>query len=354
MNIGGLQLDFYDRSDRDLIAQDRVALEKAGLLDMRLCGRDELDKLANTGFGLFGITKRGQIVRRFPIHDAEHAKLAAVYFLRNRHKLPPSVSEKIAMRIHAACATFDVPSPFDGLEVNTAVLHEGPIDLDRASGHWNPKQAAATTEDDYALVVTRADGEKIGFYFCGTKEALQEAADTFETDGWRELDPAMRTEVARSLEERLRGEGFFVPEKVASYAATDLSPDLRDWLVARHSLVPSTSRKALTEMWEKRAEFKGNALGRTLEQFDRMHGLQIYWDGKLADPYRSCYAAAAGESVKVAGTDVSEAQIRQIASNTKKLAQFFDMSSIAEFQRDPVAVFKSLPRPTQEILVGVE
>ena len=352
MDIGGLQLDVYDRSEKDLLTTDRAYLEKGGMLDVELCASDEIDKLANHQFGLVGMTRQGQIVRRFPIHDHDHTKLAAFYFLRNKEKMPPLVAEKVAMRIHAACDEHKVPSPFGDAEVDHSILHEGPIDLDRADGHWSQKTAAAPGEDDYALVVERHDGEKVGFYYCGNHDALKDAAEAFAYDGWQELEPAIRVKVAESIAERLRGEGFHVPEKVAAYAATDISPDMHHWLIARESLVPSSSRKALVEMWEKRADFTGRALGRTLEQFDRMHGLNVYWDGSLADPYKSCYLPSPGETIKVAGTDFSEEQIRTLAFDTKKLARVFSTSAIAEFQRDPIAVFKSLPRPTQEVLVG--
>lgn len=352
MNIGGLQLDVYDRSEKDLLTEDQAALEKGGMLDVELCSSDELDKLANSRFGLVGMTRRGQIVRRFPLHDPSHTKLAAFYFLRNKEKMPPPVAEKVAMRIHAACDEHQVVSPFGDAEVDPSVLHEDPLDLDRAEGHWQPKQASTPSEDDYALVIERRDGEKVGFYYCGDHESLKEAAQTFDLDGWQELEPAVRVKVAEGLRDRLVGEGLFVPEKVASYASTDVNGDLRHWLIAREGLVPSSSRKALTEMWSKRAEFQGHKLGSVLEQFDRMHGLNVYWDGKLADPYKSCYLPSPGETIKVAGTDFSEEQIRELAFNTKKLARIFDTPAIAEFQRNPIEVFRSLPRPTQEVLVG--
>lgn len=352
MKIGGLQLDAYD-AGIDVFRQERDSLEQCGLLDTELLSVEKVAELPDHRFGLVGMTKNGELVRRFPLHDDGNTKLSAFFFARNRAKLPSALAEKVALRIHAACQEHGVLSPIDGATVSPAdimaAVRSGPFDLEEAEGHFPaPKTAAA--EDDYAVVIEKK-GEKVGLYYVGNRDAIVEAAERFCDDGWRELTPELRVKVSESLVERLRGEQLPVPEKVAAYAAETLSPVLEHWLDARRALVPSTSHKALDEMWEKRASFGGRDLGRTLEVFDRMHGVHEHWDHGILDPFLSCYASPPPGSIKVGEQTVPEGDVRRLIFDTKKLASFMDLRTIATLQQNPISGFQALPRPTQEFLL---
>jgi hypothetical protein len=356
MEVAGLILDVYDLTPEDL-ARDRAALEKIGAMDAERLDPDALDKLPDHQFGLVGITKRGRKVRRFPLHDSEHAKLAALYFSRNGPKLPTEVAEKVAARIHAACLHHGVPSPLGSAQIEKVAesLLEGAIDLGAAS-HTTLGMARATTpdpvDDDYAVIVERGNGEKIAYYYIGDRKALKEAAETFEDNGWREIrQPELRAKIAQSIAERLSGEDLPVPPTVANYASTDVNPEFATWVDARLSLVPHEKRAALKQLVQKKAEFSGHGLGRALETFDRMTGLDQYWDVGLADPFKSCYAAPI-QSIKVGKVELRPEDLKKLAGDPKRLGQFFDTYGVLEFQRDPEGVFSSLPLPTQELIAS--
>ncbi len=356
MEVAGLILDAYDLTIEEL-AKDREAIEKVGAIDAERLGPQQIDELQDHHFGLIGITKRGRKLRRFPLHDAEHAKLAALYFSKNGHKLPVEIAEKVATRIHAACTHFGVPSPFGQVEIEKLAesLLEGPVDLGAAPDvtlGMARLKTAEPSDDDYAVVVEKSDGEKIAYYYLGDRRALQEAARTFEDGGWREIaQPELRVKVAAAIAERLTGEGLEVPSRVADYASTDVRPDFEAWIDARRTLVPHEKRAALKELVQKKADFSGHGLGRALETFDRMAGLDQYWDAGLADPYQSCYAAMPGV-IKVGRVEIRPESLRKLAQNPEKLGEFFDTYGVLEFQRDPEGVFESLPAPTQELLAA--
>ena len=118
----------------------------------------------------------------------------------------------------------------------------------------------------------------MALYYIGTRSATAEAAQTFEED-YRELEPSVRAKVASSIRNRLHKHDMPVPTKVAAYAGRALSENLQDCLLERRHIVDDESAKeALNGLWEKRSEFAGTKLAEVLETFDRLHGLNKYWD----------------------------------------------------------------------------
>jgi hypothetical protein len=355
MHIAGLVLDIYDQTDSGLLADDKDGLKTAGLLTAKLCSVEDLDRLPDSAFGLVGMTKNGSGVRKFALHDADATRLSAFYFAKNYKKLPPKVAEVVAIRLHDACRRHKVASPLGDVAISAEDLDHAlacpTIDLGREDGIWPSKKAQSQSQEkDYVLVEQKPDGLKVGHYYVPDLDSLEEAAAAFEDGGWAELGPGMRVKIASGLRSRLQEAKLAVTEKVAAFSATSISPEIGHWLDSRKRLVPNTSWSALDEMYEKRATFSEHKLGRALEIFDQMHGLDEHWGRGVRDPYLSCYAEPGPQSIKVGELEVTEDQIRALARDTKKLASFFSLSDIAELQKDPIGAFNSLPKPTKELL----
>ena len=187
---------------------------------------------------------------------------------------------------------------------------------------------------------------------------VKEASAYFEEFG-RRLPPEARAEYCGQLLPRAEALSIKVSEDVRHYGAVTFGPEaqLQQAHDMRAALLPlGTERDMLRGLFEKSAALGPELFVLALGEFDQRAGLQYSYDRDLMDPHYSVlYKKADEEYSFVDGNNsITEDELRSLArvgSRAIKLTFGEDFSE--EFRKDPVGIFRSLPRDQKHMLMNM-
>ena len=99
---------------------------------------------------------------------------------------------------------------------------------------------------------------------------------------------------------------------------------------------------------------------RELESFDKYAGIETQWDVLIPDPYYSAFGLDkyAGEEFckftdEIDGKIITGEQLKNAATNKHKdFADIFGEDFATEFQKDPIGIYKSMPRDQKLIIMN--
>jgi hypothetical protein len=183
------------------------------------------------------------------------------------------------------------------------------------------------------------------------------AASAYFDEFGRRLSPSDRREFCLNLLDRADQLNIKVAEAVRHYGGKELAlPDhLKVAMDLRVScLEDETHIDMITSLFEKQAELGPELFLETLVEFDKLAGLDYLYDKAVPDPYYSLfYKAAEAEFSFVDGNDmITEDDLRRLSKvGTKAIKHTFGEDFMVEFQKDPVAIFKSLPRDQKKMIM---
>lgn len=321
--LGGKVIDFYDDVYMEQFRKLGV-IEK--IADCQVLDPKALSRLPDSKFAVVFMTKAGECVRKFPLHDYGHTVLACHYFEENCKKLPTEAKVASATMIKRACEAFDV-EPMPSVEKFAA------------------KGLSGNVVDLRKLSENRSLG-KLGH----TYETLVE-----DFRSHRESYPRQeRIKLAQSIGKVASKLGKDVPSELTKFAFRDPVVDeerfhsqcaLRKELLADNS----ESKKLLDEFLEKSAEFSPREVVRLLETFDKEHGFDAHWDRGL-DPYEVLAEKQAGETVSLGGADFQKSDLGDyVAANKELLSKMFDTAQVEKLAADPSAL-EELPSRAQGLI----
>jgi len=351
---GGLTIDFYDDIFLD-IRENTGLMEKVG--SMKVLTPEELNKLPDEKFGLVVLASPRKI-RKYPLHDREHAILAKEFFEKNSHKLTTYMQKTAAYYIGRACTLFGVGEA-GGLEKLSVPRSTNYVDSEMPEyaepTPWRTISISTLPDSEFALIKT-ANGNTYRHFPIDTTVNLQTGVEVFNHD-YKSYRPLERVKIASAMIQKAKKLGVEIDMSVLSkYATAKENPNFNLYMNMRKEILNDDlqSKEALTGLIEKKAEFKGQSFGRALEVFDETTGLDHMWDVAIPDPYESCYAINddkidAHGIIKTASRDE---RIMKLAESDK-LSSVFSDSAAKEFKKNPVAIFNSLPTPTQQLLLSL-
>ena len=130
-------------------------------------------------------------------------------------------------------------------------------------------------------------------------------------------------------------------------------------------LLGRIEKRARQKIWydengniEKAASAGPDLLVATLAEFDRVTGLEHFYERGIPDPYLSLLgsektAEDPNEFSELIGNDLVTAQdiIRLARSGGSAVKTTFNEKFLEDFQRNPVGMFKGLPRPQQRMIM---
>ncbi len=173
----------------------------------------------------------------------------------------------------------------------------------------------------------------------------------------REFQPEDRRTFCKALLKQAEALGIEVGDDVRHYGGEDFAPP--DVLKVAHDsrtglILDERQLVLLDALFEKAAELGPELFAETLAEFDKVAGLNYLYDKDLADPYYSTfYKEAEQEYSYIEGNDmVTEDALRALARSTRTtmLTQFSE-DFVDEFCKDPVGIFKSMPRDQKKIIM---
>ena len=186
---------------------------------------------------------------------------------------------------------------------------------------------------------------------------LKAAAAYFDEYGER-FAPADRRDFCAALVKKAAPLRLPLSKTVRKYGSPSYAP-LTEMKVAqdlRRNYFESatTERKVLDALFEKRASLSADLFCAALGEFDQATGLDFYYDRGVPDPYYSTFGMqkAAEEFSEVIGNEMmTEEDLRRLARiGAFTIKNLFNNDFLTKFQKDPIGVFKSLPRD-QRLLV---
>lgn len=335
-----------------------------------------IEKLSSKDFALVLVTRAEKTVPKYPINDPANTWRSQNAFCKTAHLLRPIERVTAAKHIKKACDKYFIDTEsvieklssvtFWGNETNTVKFDDGWIrpdigfpkevivliadDMEKAAKAYAEElHRNKLSPDNYGLVI---NGENK--YPLFNEGHVKQACSYFE-DHYLEFEPRQRREFATNVASKCSKYRFEVPDSIAKYAGRDYSPALEFNIQARKDLLSDENEIELYDlMLEKKASLRPDQFAYALSQLDAKINMDQYWDDKVLDPYASTLCKKADRlehyvfdmgDVVINGLDLGK-----LAENPDVLAGYLAPEIVAMFQKKPITVFESLPRPQKMII----
>lgn len=315
----------------------------------------EPDKLPDAAFALNLITKTGSVIRKYPIKTKDDTSVSRWYFTKVAEKhLPDQVRKvaatfiKVACKAHGIGTTGVIERWADGeLEDNAVNLTE----IDTST----PAPRPNLSDSDYALIMDTGARK----YPINTPKLVKTAA-TYFRQNWKHIEPSWRNQMADNITKKAADMGIEISvddaEFLEKYATGRYSNVLNVAISERKNALQNDDMavRTLDLLFEKRASMQPSRFAQSLETFDRMHGLNDYWDSTIIDPYQSTFGGIPIERpIYVQGHAVYRDKIAALASDEKVLKMHFNPDFVAEFRKNPIETFQTLQSPDQQLMLAL-
>ena len=361
-------IDFYDDSTGSVLKQ--LMPEKASLPDFVKEAAVIDRQNAHPGEFAVVMVKEGHQMPRFPITDPGNTWLSALYFLDRHDALPGDVQKVAAVNIKAAMQHHGLPV-LDVIEKIASDEDPGSNIVDISAARPQVAVIRQTVQDDDArsdaqYALERADGSKL--YPLNNAQNAATAAQYFDTHA-HEFHPRERREYAVKTAAALDRAGLPVTEKLASYAGEGYSNNLQGFIDQRYIwMVNRDDGDAIAELQKIAAERRTidpDTFAERLAAWDQGVGLDAAWDREIPDAWMSTFftrpsllktaakkAEVDPEEVFRCGSESCTAKdLQHLAMNGKfHLRKIFDEKVVSSFCKEPIAVYKSMPKPQQVVL----
>ena len=199
----------------------------------------------------------------------------------------------------------------------------------------------------------------IGRYPLDGYDQVKQASAYFE-EHQGSFIPKHRHEFCVNLVKRASMLGIKVPELVQKYGSEKYASgaELEAAIGTRRNLVADeTHLSVLNKLAGVRHAMNPDVFAITLGEFDKLAGLDEYYDSDVMDPYLSTFGKEAEADVDedasyVIGNDmVTDRQLKVLGmAQPQGIKDHFGDDFSEEFKKDPVGLFKSLPTDQKKIM----
>lgn len=332
----------------------------------QLLNQEELSSLRQDQFALSIITKTGEVVNKFPINDPSQTWLSTQYFMKTAGQLPEMPQVIVCRNLHHAANIWGLELPYEIEKIASNYSGLGSYH----SNIWVEDDGIKfqKTEDlkvlDSMSKIARDPKKQDNRYWGLTnggvcRYPLQnqdqvKIASSYFDKNYRSFTPSERNEFATRI--TARSIEFGIPEyaqtpSIMKFAGITFGDQFSDNIRKRVELCEELHKDGdIYNELVKNAEDLGpvqTAVG--LELIDSALGLNRYHNKSLEDPYASVmgnhFVKKANQQVEVNGRMVSENELRNV--NEPLFKRSYGDSVWNEFQRNPVAIFESMPKPDQ-------
>ena len=296
----------------------------------------------------------GEVMKKYATADKGNTWLSTLYFWQTRDSLPEEAQKVAAANLIEACEAYDIAPPDFLFEHAT----QGPVDTNMVDVTGKrPHPIAAPVEQEKTAQVYAIERNGVQSHPIRV-ETVKTAAEYFERNV-QELQPKERRSYAVKLAHVARQAAIEMPEIVEEYASSTYGPLVEGHIDTRHthlidSDAPAEVRAELVKLAQARRGMSPLQFAADLESFDRKHGLDELWDRWVSDPYYSTFGlekmASETESHTIGEVTVTNDELHKLARNgiPTVRTQFGDATALA-FQKEPIAVFTSLPLPQRKL-----
>lgn len=290
MRIGGLIIDIYDDVIHGGLKKIASVLPE-DLKDHQLHTSEGLEKLSDQDFGAIIYTENGNKLRKYALDSKNEAIFSNAYFVDNKDKFTKEAQCIIARRIDRANKKFDIESD----------------------------------------------------------PMIEKMASEAPKEEWINLNKYPMQKVQKSTR---------VMEKTAS--ANDYDSEYGDEIVfdseiqKRKDMIKESSQKELDDLVQKKDTTDCKDFYNKLYEFDKTAGISRHWGTYVRHPFKACFSPKNKDEVitKIGNQEITDRQILEIAKKADGLKDILEDEAVEEFKKDPVTIFRSLPIPTQSLIVN--
>lgn len=347
----GHVIDIYDDADGKHL-RDGALLKKYASLEVD--PPEKLASLMDKDFALVIFTKTGEKHRKFAVHTPDALAISHHYFSKVADDLSPEARTIAATNLakaHLRHGATEIPEDLEkaaskavvGPYFNEAV--ERPL-ITAPAPAAEPKYATK-----YALERKLSDDRRVQIFPMDTLEEVQASVETLKKVAF-DLSGRDRCKAAMKLQEALQGFQQPQDEVLAKLAAFDPNPAFLTHMEARRAaLTDDQDIATLDSLIKVAGSLSGPTLAAAVETFDRKTGISRHWDRAIRNPWDSCLTVKEA-GVKAGSKTITKEALVQ-ALDAGKLDGLFKKSTIADFKKAPLEVFKSLPDPTKETIANL-
>lgn len=216
-----------------------------------------------------------------------------------------------------------------------------------------PKIKTAQPENDNDYAVVLPDGSR---HYPITSWDLVKKAEVYFGEESMRMQPEIRRQFATKLAAKACAIGYPLDEGIFEAGSTSYAAPghLKAAVEMRKiACAPGHPREWLDELFEKHASLEPGVYVECLRRFDVEQGLDRGWDHIVLDPWASTFGInKIAEVVWESGAErVTDEALHVLATNYgDDLKDQFTEDFVNEFQKDPVALFNSMPDPQKKIL----
>jgi hypothetical protein len=343
----GVILDWYDDQGATLKHKFPTAEELPE--QIKQASIPPKEKLGIEDFALVAIDE-GHAFRKYACIDPGTTMMSVLYFMEHGDKLPEGAQKLAAANLVDACIHHQILPP----EALTKMAGKAGdvVDITGQSPKPHIKKAASESDDDYAVV--SPDGTRK--YPIHTWDLVKRAEDYF-TDYRNHMHPEARRQFATKLAQKSFIIGYPISEEIRNLGAQGYADDdyMRAAVDMRKVACPQDQGACefLDELFEKRAEMHPEVYAECLRRVDVDQGLDKTWDHLVIDPWSSTFGVKTASTIvwQQGAERVTDNELHNLARNyPARIQDMFSEDFVKEFQKDPEAMFKSLPDPQKKLL----
>ena len=176
--------------------------------------------------------------------------------------------------------------------------------------------------------------------------------------------PAERHEYCKNLVKRAEQLGIKMNDEIRKYGSTTFAPHHEICMALdsrRNVLVDENAHTLLDKLADARHMLRPALFCATLEEFDKVAGIDRFWGSHIFDPFFSTYGfeKTAEDLLEdfadvIGNLRVTGAQLEMTSrAGRKSLIDLFGEDFADEFKKDPVAIYKSMPREQKIVIINL-
>ena len=184
---------------------------------------------------------------------------------------------------------------------------------------------------------------------------IKTAAEFFP-DNRNHFHPKLRREFCSNLVKRAAMVGHPLSDEIHKYGSATYAPtvEVEVALEGRKGVLSDRNAVVLDKLAAMRPQMTPDDFALALGEFDKMAGIEHFYDCDIPDPYYSVFGkVAASDDTVVIGNDImTDNELKCFAKGDFRLMRDTFGSDMAdEFKKDPRGIFDSLPVDQKKMII---
>jgi hypothetical protein len=365
MSLANQIVDFVDDIDKSIL---KIAAAQApkDLVSSNILNAEDRERLDPGQFALVIMTKEAHTLKKFPTTDKANTWLSCQYFTKTAEQLPYVAQKIAATNLKRACLLYGLDTPSE-----VEKLASVDVNGNRYNELKSYKEDKMHTNSVKIEEVT-SDGSE-HFYALGEKYAMPNAtfvkkASAYFIEHHKEFTDAEDRyifayhvkERAKELETELDKTAMAL---LSTYSGSAYGDSVESQLRLRHEVLQNKPEmcNALSKLASHKSTTEPTVFAKALYLFDKKAGITRYYDGFLADAFKSTFGnlrktAAPGYAWedKTSGEAIDGSLLEKAAEDKyEKIKSYFGNTLADSLKKHAVSIFESLPVDAKITIVKI-